>query len=74
MPCAFACLAQDVSLDGRIYWRYNVLYIAERCFESGGRIWDHVSCFPADGCQATVDKEFIFHVVWQNVTVRYMQC
>ena len=31
----------------RIYWRYNVLYIAERCFESGGRIWDHVSCFPA---------------------------
>ncbi|KAK9836955.1 hypothetical protein WJX81_002590 [Elliptochloris bilobata] len=25
-----------------IYWRYTVLYVAERCYESGGRIWDHV--------------------------------
>ena len=24
------------------YWRYHVLYISERVFESGGRIWDNV--------------------------------
>ena len=43
----------------RIYWRYNVLYIAERCFESGGRIWDHVSCFPAVTDRGIIDKTFI---------------
>ena len=26
----------------RIFWRYNILYVSERCFESGGRIWDHI--------------------------------
>ena len=25
-----------------IFWRYNILYVSERCFESGGRIWDHI--------------------------------
>ena len=25
-----------------VYWRYNVLYISERGYESGGRIWDAV--------------------------------
>jgi len=23
-----------------IHWRYNILYISERCYESGGRCWD----------------------------------
>jgi hypothetical protein len=26
----------------RIFWRYNMMYISERCYESGGTIWDHV--------------------------------
>ncbi len=26
----------------RAFWRYNILYVSERCFESGGRIWDHI--------------------------------
>ncbi len=25
-----------------IFWRYNILYVSERCFESGGRVWDQV--------------------------------
>lgn len=25
-----------------IMWRYNILYVSERCFESGGQIWDTV--------------------------------
>ena len=25
-----------------VYWRYHILYISERCYESGGRIWDSV--------------------------------
>ena len=25
-----------------IFWRYNILYVSERCFESGGRIWDQI--------------------------------
>lgn len=25
-----------------MFWRYNILYVSERCFESGGRIWDHI--------------------------------
>ena len=24
------------------YWRYHILYISERAFESGGRVWDNV--------------------------------
>ena len=23
-----------------IHWRYNILYVSERCYESGGRAWD----------------------------------
>lgn len=23
-----------------VHWRYNILYISERCYESGGRAWD----------------------------------
>jgi len=23
-----------------VHWRYNILYISERCYESGGRCWD----------------------------------
>ena len=23
-----------------IHWRYNILYVSERCYESGGRCWD----------------------------------
>ena len=29
-------------LGAWVYWRYSVLYISERCYESGGRIWDSV--------------------------------
>ncbi|BDA42606.1 probable CSC1-like protein ERD4 at C-terminar half [Coccomyxa sp. Obi] len=25
-----------------IFWRYNMLYVSERCFESGGLIWDNI--------------------------------
>lgn len=25
-----------------IMWRYNILYVSERCFESGGQIWDTI--------------------------------
>ena len=25
-----------------IFWRYNILYVSERCFESGGRMWDNI--------------------------------
>ena len=24
------------------FWRYNVLYVSERCFESGGLFWDQI--------------------------------
>ena len=23
-------------------WRYTILYVTERCYESGGRVWDQV--------------------------------
>ena len=23
-----------------VHWRYNILYVSERCYESGGRAWD----------------------------------
>ena len=23
-----------------VFWRYNMLYVSERCYESGGRIWE----------------------------------
>ena len=23
-------------------WRYTILYMTERCYESGGRVWDQV--------------------------------
>ena len=23
-------------------WRYTILYVTERCYESGGRAWDQV--------------------------------
>lgn len=23
-----------------VFWRYSVLYLYERCYESGGRMWD----------------------------------
>lgn len=23
-------------------WRYTMLYVTERCYESGGRVWDQV--------------------------------
>ncbi len=26
----------------RVFWRYNVLYVSERCFESGGLFWDQI--------------------------------
>ena len=25
-----------------VFWRYNILYVSERCFESGGRMWDQI--------------------------------
>ncbi|KAK9819243.1 hypothetical protein WJX81_003710 [Elliptochloris bilobata] len=25
-----------------VFWRYNVLYVSERCFESGGLFWDQI--------------------------------
>lgn len=29
-------------LGAWVFWRYEVLYVNERCYESGGRIWDSV--------------------------------
>lgn len=29
-------------INSWIFWRYNILYVSERCFESGGRVWDQV--------------------------------
>ena len=26
----------------QVLWRYTVLYMTERCYESGGRVWDQV--------------------------------
>ena len=26
----------------QIMWRYTMLYVTERCYESGGRVWDQV--------------------------------
>ena len=26
----------------QVLWRYTCLYICERCYESGGRLWDQV--------------------------------
>ena len=26
----------------RAFWRYNMMYISERCYESGGTLWDLV--------------------------------
>lgn len=37
VPFAFCYM-----LASWVYWRYNILYISERCYESGGRIWDAV--------------------------------
>lgn len=34
-PTVFACTA-------RIFWRYNMMYISERCYEAGGTIWDKI--------------------------------
>ena len=28
------------SIAAWIFWRYNMLYVSERCYESGGRIWE----------------------------------
>ena len=40
--CATTVLSKTLSTQCRVFWRYNVLYVSERCFESGGLFWDQI--------------------------------
>ena len=37
------CSLAFVMTSVQVMWRYTCLYVTERCYESGGRLWDQVS-------------------------------